>query len=79
MKNDLKELSQWVETWRRAGAELEKLRRANIKNSNVAEALFNLSDASESALLHNKPAPSSGLVEMQKWFKLLRKADDTDS
>ncbi len=81
MKGDVKDknLAEWVKTWQKAGKELEKIRRTSIKNSKVAESIFNLSDASEAALLLNTPSPTSGLIEMQKWFRLLRKANDTDS
>lgn len=80
MKNKVKDkdLAEWVKRWQRTGEELEKIRRTSIKNSKIAESIFNLSDASEAALLQNTPSPTSGLIEMQKWFKLLRKANDTD-
>ena len=75
--NDEK-LAEWVKTWQKTGAELEKLRREKIRNEKTSEAIIALSDASRSALLHNRLLPTSGLVELQKWFKLLRKVNDTN-
>ena len=71
-------LAEWVKTWQKAGAELEKLRREKIRNEQTPEAITALSDASRAALLRHRLPPTSGLVEMQKWFKLLRKANDTN-
>lgn len=71
-------LSEWVRTWQETGIELEKLRREKIRNEKTPEAIAALSDASRAALLRKRLQPTSGLVEMQKWFKLLRKANDTN-
>ena len=71
-------LAEWVRIWQKTGAELEKLRREKIRNEKTSEAIMALSDASESSLLRNELSPTSGLVELQTWFKLLRKANDTD-
>lgn len=70
--------ARWVKTWQTAGAELEKLRREKIGNEPTAQAMLGLADASRSALLNNRPSATSGLIEMQKWFRLLRKTDDSD-
>ncbi len=47
---------------------MEQSRRDNLKNVNVQEAIENLDDAFESALLTSPFKPTSGLVEMQSWF-----------
>ncbi len=72
-------LAEWVKSWQATGIELEKIRRGKIRNEQISEAILALSDASASALRYNSPSATSGLVEMQKWFKLLRKTNDTDS
>ncbi|MDQ3320929.1 MAG: hypothetical protein M3525_00520 [Acidobacteriota bacterium] len=76
---DERQLAEWVKRWQATGIELEKIRREKIRNEKTSEAILAFSDASASALLHNPLSATSGLVELQKWFKLLRKANDTDS
>lgn len=72
-------LAEWVKTWQSAGAELEKIRREKIRNEPTAQAILAFADASRSALANNRLRATSGLIEMQKWFKLLRKTDDSDN
>lgn len=52
---------------------LERLRAEEIRNSDTAEAIEQLSDAYESARLHWTPPKTSGLVEQQRRFARLRK------
>jgi len=64
-------LRRWVETWKRAGAELEALRRREIESADTQQAIRQLFG---SAADFHDPAPrtSSGLVEQQAWFAKLR-------
>lgn len=62
-------LARWVENWKEAGKELEKIRREEIRAGSVQETIFALTDAFESAIRHNPPKPTSGLVEQQRLFK----------
>lgn len=59
---------KWIECWRKAGPELEKLRREDIKNADTAWAIDILDDAFESAILHFSAREGSGLVEQQRLF-----------
>jgi len=61
-----------VETWRRAGEELERLRRAEIASIDTREAIRQIFGCHGAAL----PAPSttSGLIEQQAWFARIQKA-----
>ena len=69
-----KELAEkWVETWKRAGPELEKIRRAELRKVSTQQALMNLSDVFEYTRLHFKPRPGSGLVAQQAWFQRFRR------
>jgi hypothetical protein len=62
------DLLNWIHCWEKAGEAMEQSRRDNLKNVNVQEAIENLDDAFESALLTSPFKPASGLVEMQSWF-----------
>lgn len=65
--NDEKEtLRAWVENWNRTGKILEELRREEIRNSNLAEAIESFDLAFKSALWLEPVEPSSGLTEYHK-------------
>ncbi|HSW00531.1 MAG TPA: hypothetical protein VLI39_10190 [Sedimentisphaerales bacterium] len=63
---------RWIEDWREAGPELERLRADEIRNSDTTAAIEQLSDAFESARCQWKPPTTSGLVEQQRLFARLR-------
>lgn len=64
-------LRYWVETWRRAGNELEKIRRRELQTIDTATVVRQLL---ESPTFHaDLPLrTTSGLVEQQAWFSKLR-------
>jgi hypothetical protein len=64
---------RWVETWKQAGPELEAIRRKEIEKIDTLEELAALESAFNYATRNVPPNPSSGLVEMQKWFAKLRR------
>ena len=65
-------MRRWVETWRRAGKELEQIRRREIEATDTREAIRQLFGFAVS--FRNFPAQStSGLVEQQAWFAKLRR------
>ncbi|MGA2116941.1 MAG: hypothetical protein ABSH56_19555 [Bryobacteraceae bacterium] len=57
---------RWVETWRRAGEELERLRRIEIESVDTQEAVRQIFGGAAVAV--PAPSPTSGLVEQQAWF-----------
>jgi hypothetical protein len=61
---------RWVETWRRAGEDLEWHRRAGIESVDTREAVRQIFGDSSPAL--PPPSPTSGLVEQQAWFARLQ-------
>lgn len=74
MEKKSKELMlKWVNTWKKAGRELAKIRIDEIRQISTQEALQNLSGAFESARLNSPLRASSGLVEQQAYFKKLHK------
>jgi hypothetical protein len=67
------DMKLWVETWKSAASELAAVRRRELQAIDTQTALANLADAFESCRINFTPAPTSGLVEQQAWFRLLRK------
>jgi hypothetical protein len=63
-------MRRWVETWKQAGPELEAIRQEEIRRLDPLRVLPLLEDAFNQAL-ELPPRPSSGLVEMQRWFARL--------
>ena len=72
-EQELELTRKWVEIWKQAGPELEKIRRAELKKVSTQQAVSNLADAFEYTRLHFKAKPSSGLVEQQTWFQRFRR------
>ena len=65
-------LKHYVETWRRAGPELEAIRRQEIQTTDVQKAIHQL--FGDSQMVQNWPRlTTSGLVDQQAWFAKLRK------
>ncbi len=69
---DRKLMRQWVETWMRAGRELDQIRRREIESANTREAIRQLFGSPE-AFHSLPPRTTSGLVEQQAWFRKLRR------
>jgi hypothetical protein len=61
----------WVETWKEAGPDLDRIRQREIQAAEDRKVLALLESAFNNALRTAPPRPSSGLVEMQKWFAKL--------
>jgi hypothetical protein len=62
-----------IGNWKRAAPVLDKIRVRSIRASDTAQAILQLQDAFESALLHYPASLSSGLVEQQRLFRSLRR------
>ena len=60
---------QYIEQWKRAGPELERIRRQELRGLKyefpIIDALLEIGDR------FGQSRPTSGLVEMQKWFMIL--------
>ena len=65
----------WVETWRHAGPELERIRRREILalDADATREAIRQLFASPAALKRFPPRTTSGLVEQQMWFSKLHK------
>ncbi len=65
-------MRRWVETWQRAGPELEEIHRREIREADNLKVLALLEGAFNHAVRSLPARPSSGMVEMQAWFRKLR-------
>jgi len=61
-------LRRWVETWRRAGIDLEQIRNAELQSIDTRAVVRHLFDG----FVPTPGAPTSGLIEQQAWFARLR-------
>ena len=66
-------MREWINNWKETGEVLEKLRYSEMLRLNITEEILSLDDASESALQMYPPLPTSGLIEMQRLFKKMKK------
>ena len=67
------QLRRWVQTWKEAGPKLEAIRRREIREADNLKVLASLESAFNHAVRTMPLRPSSGIVEMQKWFAKLRR------
>lgn len=63
---------KWVEIWKRAGPELERIRLEEVRNTDTTRAILILNDAFESARRIQPASKTSGLVEQQALFMKAR-------
>lgn len=70
--SDRELMRRWVETWRRAGQELNQIRRRELQAIDTREAVQQLF-SSAPAFRDLPPRTTSGLVEQQAWFAKLRR------
>ena len=59
---------RWVETWRLAGEDLERIRRSELRRLDTYRAISLLCGTADYTIPPRAPGPTSGLVEQQRWF-----------
>jgi len=59
---------KWVETWRKAGPILEKIRREEVRNLDSFKTISLLCGSADYTVAPRAPKPTSGLIEQQFWF-----------
>jgi hypothetical protein len=64
-------VKRWVETWRLAGIELERIRRKELRELDTYRAIEQLCGPGNYTLPPRAPKPTSGLVEQQRLFMKL--------
>jgi hypothetical protein len=65
---ELDGVKQYVEKWRIAGPELEKLRRQELRTLDAFKTIDLLRHSAEYTVPPRMPRATSGLVEQQRWF-----------
>ena len=60
---------RWVQAWRTAGPELERLRREELRRLDPQRAIAMLCGPADYHVPPRAARPTSGLVEQQRWFK----------
>jgi hypothetical protein len=60
---------RWVEAWREAGREMERLRREELRSLDAQRAIALLCGPADYRVPPRAPKPTSGLIEQQRWFK----------
>lgn len=65
---------QWVAAWKRAGPELERMRREELRRLDAYQAISLLCGPADYTVEPRAPKPSSGLVEQQRLFRKLRRS-----
>jgi hypothetical protein len=73
-EQDRRLLRQWVDTWRRAGVELDQIRRREIESADTQEAVRQLF-GTDGSIDTGPPRTTSVLVEQQAWFMRCRSAN----
>ncbi|MCX7002493.1 MAG: hypothetical protein NTV22_04375 [bacterium] len=58
----------WAATWARAGVELERLRRAELRTFDYAQHMAEVDELLDLAARFARPRTTSGLVELQRWL-----------
>jgi hypothetical protein len=59
---------RWVETWKLAGEDLERIHRKELRELATYRAIDLLCGPADYTRPPRAPKPYSGLVEQQRWF-----------
>ena len=71
MKKD--PIKTWIQQSNETGRLLSQLKQKEFEQADHSAIFLSLTDASEAALISYPPKPSSGLIEMQRLFRKLKK------
>lgn len=63
---------QWVETWKNAGIELERIKREELRSLDTRRAIEMLCGDADYTKAPYAPLPTSGLIEQQRLFMKAR-------
>lgn len=75
MDDPLALAKRWVQAWKDAGPELERIRRQELRSLAPGEGVSLLCSEADYTVPPRAPKPTSGLVDQQRWFmKAARRA-----
>ena len=60
---------KWVETWKLAAEDLERIKRKEIRELDTSKTIALLCGPRDYTKPPYAPKPWSGLIDMQDWFK----------
>lgn len=60
---------QWVQAWKRAAPELERIRRQELREADAYAAIALLCGEADYRQPPRAPKPASGLIEQQRLFR----------
>jgi hypothetical protein len=66
---------RWVQTWIDAGKELERIRRKELRELDTYRTIALLCGQWDYTVPPRAPKPTSGLVELQRWFMKAARRD----
>jgi hypothetical protein len=66
---------RWVEIWELAGADLELIRRDELRQLDTHRAISLLCGPGDYTVAPRAPKATSGLVEQQRWFMRANKCE----
>jgi hypothetical protein len=66
---------RWVQIWKKAGPELERLRREELRRLDPKCSIELLCGPADYTIPPRAPKPTSGLVEQQRWFMKVYRRD----
>ena len=72
-ESERERLKQWVETWKRAGPELERVRREELRAFRHEENVGLIESLLDIGVEFGRPRLTSGLIEQQRLFMKGRK------
>jgi hypothetical protein len=64
---------RWVDIWKRAGPELERVKRNELRRLDHQQTLQLLCGPADYNVPLRAPKPTSGLIEQQRWFMKARR------
>lgn len=70
-RNKHDSLRSYAEIWQRAGPELDAIRRKELADFDHTSNWRLIDSLLDAGMKFARPRPTSGLVEMQKWFMKL--------
>jgi hypothetical protein len=65
------QMKRWVDNWKTLGPELERMREEDVRNTDTKRSIRALKGIALMTLPNHPPEPTSGLVEQQRWFRLI--------